>query len=285
MLQPATADIVPLIRNLVCALQPYAEAKDIKLHFHSSIKKQVITYDARQIADWLTHTICTIIRYLPAGNEVTAQFYQTESGFFIRVANTGVDLSRVNEITKGKKSEIITKGENEESVFDFPIPADANIKSFANENGNWPTPPPGLRGFYALIKTRLRSHFSKADNLVALLSNQHPGDAAFLERVNDLIRKNLDDETFDTAALCRAMTMSRTQLFRKLKPLIRQAPAHYIRILRLEKAKELLESSDLNICEVTFKTGFQSQSHFAKAFTKQYGIAPSFFRRSRLETK
>ena len=42
MLQPATADIIPLIRNLVRALQPYGEAKDIKLAFHSAIEQQII---------------------------------------------------------------------------------------------------------------------------------------------------------------------------------------------------------------------------------------------------
>jgi AraC-like DNA-binding protein len=285
MLQPATADIIPLIRHLVRALQPYGEARDIKLAFHSAIEQQIIPYDARQLIEWLTNIICTIIHYLPGGNEITVRLYEADSSFLIQITNTGVDLSRVTEIINGKKSDVITKALKDGSVFELSLPLESGIHASPMEDANSPASSPGLRGFYALIKTRLRSHFSKADNLVALLSNQHPGDAAFLEKVNEIIRQNLDNETFDTAALCKAMTMSRTQLFRKLKPLIRQAPAHYIRILRLERAKELLESSDLNISEVTFKTGFQSQSHFAKAFTKKYGVPPSLFRRNRLETK
>ena len=73
--------------------------------------------------------------------------------------------------------------------------------------------------------------------------------------------------------------MSRTQLFRRLKPLIRQAPAHYIKTMRLQKAKELLETTDLTVSEVAFKTGFRTASHFTKVFLQQYDVLPSLFRR------
>ena len=101
-----------------------------------------------------------------------------------------------------------------------------------------------------------------------------------MQRINALIKVNLEDENFDTDALCEAMSMSRTQLFRRLKSLIRQAPAHYIKTIRLQKAKELLETADLTVSEVAFKTGFQNLSHFTNIFQKQYGILPSVFRRS-----
>jgi len=47
----------------------------------------------------------------------------------------------------------------------------------------------------------------------------------------------------------------------------------------LEKAKELLETSDLSVSEAAFKTGFGSPSNFSKVFTEKYGITPSQFRR------
>jgi AraC-like DNA-binding protein len=42
----------------------------------------------------------------------------------------------------------------------------------------------------------------------------------------------------------------------------------------------LLETTDCTISEITFKTGFQSVSHFTKVFKKQYDIVPSVFRQT-----
>jgi transcriptional regulator GlxA family with amidase domain len=146
-----------------------------------------------------------------------------------------------------------------------------------HENG---TPGNNLPVFYTEIQKRLQFHFTQAEKLVAALAENRPREAAFLQKINALIKANFKNEAFDTNALCKAMAMSRTQLFRRLKPLIRQAPAKYIKTIRLQKAKELLETTDLTVGEVSFKTGFQTLSHFTKVFQLQYGVLPSVFRRS-----
>ena len=105
--------------------------------------------------------------------------------------------------------------------------------------------------------------------------------AAFLAKVNELILKNLDNPQFDANHLAEAMNMSRTQLFRRLKPVIKKSTAAYIRIIRLKKAKELLETTDLRVGEVAFKTGFETASHFSKVFNSQYGFNPSMVGKTR----
>ena len=99
-----------------------------------------------------------------------------------------------------------------------------------------------------------------------------------MQKINALIKANLEKDNFDTNALCKAMSLSRTQLFRRLKSLIKEAPANHIKTMRLQKAKELLETTDCTISEITFKTGFQTISHFTKIFKKRYGIVPSVYR-------
>jgi AraC-like DNA-binding protein len=118
------------------------------------------------------------------------------------------------------------------------------------------------------------------DKRMATLAQTKPREAAFMQRINTLIKVNLEDEYFDTEALCNAMSLSRSQLFRRLKSLIRQSPANYIKIIRLQKAKELFETTDMTVSEVAFKTGFQTLSHFTNIFQKQYGLLPSAFRRT-----
>ncbi len=58
------------------------------------------------------------------------------------------------------------------------------------------------------------------------------------------------------------------------------SPAQYHLQLRLQKARDLLDSSDQSIKNISANLGFESQFHFSKIFKKKFGIAPSHFRNS-----
>ena len=53
----------------------------------------------------------------------------------------------------------------------------------------------------------------------------------------------------------------------------------YINQLRFEKAKELLELSELSVSEIAEQTGFESLSYFSRQFKKKYGVSPQEYRR------
>ena len=69
--------------------------------------------------------------------------------------------------------------------------------------------------------------------------------------------------------------MSRSQLFRKMKALTDYSPSQFIRTYRLQKANELLQSSDLTISEISWQVGFKDPSHFSKSFQEEFGFTPS----------
>ena len=48
-----------------------------------------------------------------------------------------------------------------------------------------------------------------------------------------------------------------------------------IMTLKLQKAKELLLTTDLNVSQVAYDTGFKNLSHFSRVFTKEFGYNPS----------
>ena len=50
--------------------------------------------------------------------------------------------------------------------------------------------------------------------------------------------------------------------------------SHYIRSLRLNVAKKLLEETELNVSEVAYKVGFSSPSYFSQMFKEKFGFAP-----------
>lgn len=99
----------------------------------------------------------------------------------------------------------------------------------------------------------------------------------FFERLNESIRKNLGDENYDIQKLCGDMAMSKSQLYRKFKALTNDSAARYIRSQRLKKAKELLQTTDMNITEVAYEVGMKSLSTFSQLFKDEFGESPREF--------
>jgi AraC-like DNA-binding protein len=290
MTRSSVTDIVCLLRHLVEALRPFAKARKVELSFHPDREEWVVDHNPEKIVADFAPLICHIIAYMPEHHQIRirTQVLQESEGdkFRVSIQNTGIDLSYVNEIPLACRQPLKvigagTSGTTFELAWSFAREETAGpstVISPARQPGQ--QPETFLPAFYAEIRKRLQSHFTKSENIVAALSIYHPKEASFLREVNAIIEANLDTEGFDVARLSASMNMSRVQLYRRLKPLIRQAPAEYIKLLRLQKAKQLLETTGLRMGEIAYRTGFQSQSHFTKVFTDQYGMPPSLFSRN-----
>src|SRR5574338_202217 len=55
-------------------------------------------------------------------------------------------------------------------------------------------------------------------------------------------------------------------------------PMRYLRLLRMERAKDLLESSFLSVKEIAFQVGLNDESHFVRDFKSTYGFSPALYR-------
>ena len=97
----------------------------------------------------------------------------------------------------------------------------------------------------------------------------------FMLKVRNLLEMYLYDDRFGINELCSELGMSRAQLYRKFKSLTNKTVNEYIRSFRLHKARELLISSELNVSEVAYETGFKNLSHFSRVFTEEFGRNPS----------
>jgi len=80
------------------------------------------------------------------------------------------------------------------------------------------------------------------------------------------------------------MGMSKSQLYRKFKALTNLSAAKYVRTLRMQKAKELLQTTSKNITEVGYEVGMKSVSVFSKLFKEEFGYSPSDFVHQNLKT-
>ena len=85
----------------------------------------------------------------------------------------------------------------------------------------------------------------------------------------------------DQQLLCREMGMSRASLFNKMKSITGSGAKEYITRIRLEKAKKLIEETDMTIAEISDNTGFASQSYFSTAFKNYTGLTPSQYKQKK----
>ena len=109
-----------------------------------------------------------------------------------------------------------------------------------------------------------------ASNVMVTSVDQH-----FLERLQKIVEENLQDEKFQVESLCRKIGMSERQLYRKLHALLDCTPAVYIRRIRLERAKQLLEQNAGSISEIAFQVGYADSTSFSRAFRDIFGQPPS----------
>lgn len=129
----------------------------------------------------------------------------------------------------------------------------------------------------ALRKTlqKYYNNFVKNETTISTDTITSNKEEAFINKVRLILEKNLADEDFGINQLCKTLAMSRSQLYRKFSSLTDLTVHQFIMTLKLQKAKELLLSSDLNVSEVAFDTGFKNISHFSRVFTKEFGYNPS----------
>ncbi len=99
-------------------------------------------------------------------------------------------------------------------------------------------------------------------------------DRDFVAKVTDVVVRNMDDMDFSIDQLCQEMAMSRTLFYGRLKSLTGKAPQEFIRILRLNKAAELLKQG-IPVIEVSEMVGFVNVKYFSTLFKKHFGVQPS----------
>lgn len=101
-------------------------------------------------------------------------------------------------------------------------------------------------------------------------------DRLFVKKATDIVSDNIASTTFSIDTLCREMAMSRTLFYSRLKSLTGKAPQEFIRIIRLEKAADLLRQGQ-SVADVAEATGFINVKYFSTVFKRHFGIQPSKF--------
>lgn len=154
------------------------------------------------------------------------------------------------------------------------------LEAGANDYITKPFDPPVLK---ARIRNLLQEQQRLRESVLARdMSDTAPEpdwpsrvDKEFMDKVHDVLERELANYDFKIGDLCLEVGMSRTSLYNKLKSLTGQGPNDFIRIFRLNRAKELLSQRRYTIAEVSDRVGFSDSKYFSVCFKKQFGESPS----------
>lgn len=100
-------------------------------------------------------------------------------------------------------------------------------------------------------------------------------DQNWLINLEKVIYNSISKNDLDLCDLSYKMAVSERQLHRKIGNLVYLTPNKYIRILRLHKAKQLIDNYvQDSVSQVSYSVGYNDSHYFSKLFTNQYAISP-----------
>ncbi len=100
-------------------------------------------------------------------------------------------------------------------------------------------------------------------------------DKQFIQKVLSYINDNMADPNLSVDVLASELNLSRSQFYRKIKSLTNKTAVEFVRSVRLQKARKLIEDGHKKINDVCYEVGFSSPSYFSKCFKNEFGVSPT----------
>lgn len=105
-------------------------------------------------------------------------------------------------------------------------------------------------------------------------------DEQFIAKALSIVEENMSNTDFSVEDLSAALSIHRAHLYRKLSGITGKTPIEFIRLIRLKRAKQYLEKSQMYISEIAYAVGFNSPKLFAKYFKEEFGMSPRDYQNS-----
>lgn len=117
-------------------------------------------------------------------------------------------------------------------------------------------------------------------SLAALMSSRNPSVIA----AASLMSRQIEDP-LPMSELAEQVGCTPRHLERLFKDLTDITPGEFYRRLRLDRARNLLSTTDMTLIEIATASGFSSVSHFSKSFRSRFGTAPSKLKQGMSDTR
>ena len=138
-----------------------------------------------------------------------------------------------------------------------------------------------------LYRTRLMNNaggtVSVEDTRVAEVKEPElsPNDRKFMDKLVELMEKNMDNGDLIVDDLVQEMAVSRSVFFKKLKTLTGLAPVEFIKEIRINRAVQLIETGEFSMTQIAYMVGINDPRYFSKCFKQKMGMTPTEYRESK----
>lgn len=105
-------------------------------------------------------------------------------------------------------------------------------------------------------------------------------DSNFLQRINDILYREMKNPDFKVNNLANELAISTSQLNKKINDFTGYSSSVYILQIKLAYAKKILSTYDKNIGEVASDCGVYDVNYFSRVFKKYTGLTPSQYKHS-----
>lgn len=119
---------------------------------------------------------------------------------------------------------------------------------------------------------------SQASDILPQDKRQSNDAEAFVLKVRDIIEQNINKPGFNVDDIVNQMLVSRSTLYGKFKEFTGQSLGNYINDYKLNRAKEMLSSTNMTMVDISDALGFTTQRYFSTFFKERTGVTPTAYR-------
>lgn len=120
---------------------------------------------------------------------------------------------------------------------------------------------------------------AEADNVASsvpkVLSKE---DEKFCRKLERIVHTRMHNPNLNVDVIAAQFGMGRTNFYRKVREITSMSPNDYLRQCRMERASELLRTTDLSVVEICGQVGISDAQYFSRVFKSFYGAPPSAYR-------
>lgn len=201
--------------------------------------------------------ICDIMLHGMYGNELSSRL------------KTSGETSVIPIILYGSRIDIGQRSKRESSLADIFLYMPFHIEDLKIEMNVL------IKNNRFLRKSFLQKIFGKQFLEIEAEEILDEGNYDLINQVKEFILRNIDKENLTIDEIASELYMSRTAFFTKWKALTGEAPKYLIYRIRMEKARELLESGNYSVSVLPEMIGLKNLKNFRHKYKEYFGITPS----------
>ena len=281
----------PYLNELLASVEELENVPDeVPYQEDTKDKRILIVDDNRELVSYLASALQLYFK------EVSVAYNGVEALERCRTAQPDVLVSDI-QMPEMNGYELCKQVKEDFEISHIPVllltaRTDEESKTFGYKNGadNYLTKPFEISTLYTAISSLLknRERMRAVYNEVGVPSvptpqesTYSPVDEKFMKKLNEVILENISSPDLGVPFLCSEMYISRASLYNKLKALTGMGANNYISKIRIERAVVMLNTTDMNISEISDAVGFSTSRYFNKVFKEVMGCSPSQYKRDR----